>query len=397
MQFISNLNKKNIMKNLITTLLIITSFNMSSQKWINDSNCDSQSYKILNEAITHLANLEQLTAVGMAKAAKMSDSGCECANLVLAAAAATDANWGTRKAKLEAINTQLLSSEEKAWYDLLVETTKGEDNTWSDVYSDAISNFSDSPLINWVGIGGTGAGWDGYMAFSKKFPENSSAAYNMIAYGYAYGEYGDEPDFEAAYESIDKSMELHQGPNAMDSKAEIAAMEGKYQIALNNQLKAFDYAFFASPYQPKLQIYYRNLVKENLSNNLKEAQKAVQKAILDRNYDEFKKYISEDMQLVSGDSNLQDFYEFNESSFSRGANVNWDNFDLRDIDVDFSPDMGTAILTFYADGSYSVGDSDEKVDYSTRASSVWIATDSGWKTVHTNWAPYGGGSGIPKN
>ena len=385
------------MKNLITILLIITSFNMSSQKWINDSNCDSQSYKILNEAITHLANLEQLTAVGMAKAAKMSDSGCECANLVLAAAAATDANWGTRKAKLEAINTQLLSSEEKAWYDLLVETTKGEDNTWSDVYSDAISNFSDSPLINWVGIGGTGAGWDGYMAFSKKFPENSSAAYNMIAYGYAYGEYGDEPDFEAAYESIDKSMELHQGPNAMDSKAEIAAMEGKYQIALNNQLKAFDYAFFASPYQPKLQIYYRNLVKENLSNNLKEAQKAVQKAILDRNYDEFKKYISEDMQLVSGDSNLQDFYEFNESSFSRGANVNWDNFDLRDIDVDFSPDMGTAILTFYADGSYSVGDSDEKVDYSTRASSVWIATDSGWKTVHTNWAPYGGGSGIPKN
>ena len=103
------------------------------------------------------------------------------------------------------------------------------------------------------------------------------------------------------------------------------------------------------------------------------------------------------MQLVSGDSNLQDFYEFNESSFSRGANVNWDNFDLRDIDVSFSPDMGTAILTFYADGSYSVGDSDKKVDYSTRASSVWIATDSGWKTVHTNWAPYGGGSGIPKN
>ena len=385
------------MENLITILLIITSFNMSSQKWINDSNCDAQSYEILNEAITHLANVEYLLAVGMAKAAKIIDSGCECAHLVLAAAAATDPNWGTRKAKLEAINTQLLTSEEKAWYDLLVETTKGEDNTWSDVYSDAISNFSESPLINWVGIGGTGAGWDGYMAFSKKFPENSSAAYNMIAYGYAYGEYDDEPDFEAAYESIDKSMELHQGPNAMDSKAEIAAMEGKYQIALNNQLKAFDYAFFASPYQPKLQIYYRNLVKENLSNNLREAQKAVQKAILDRNYDEFKKYISEDMQLVSGDSNLQDFYEFNESSFSRGANVSWDNFDLRDIDVDFSPDMDTAILTFYADGSYSVGDSDEKVDYSTRASSVWIATDSGWKTVHTNWAPYGGGSGIPKN
>ena len=39
------------MKNLITILFIITSFNMSSQKWINDSNCDAQSYEILNEAI----------------------------------------------------------------------------------------------------------------------------------------------------------------------------------------------------------------------------------------------------------------------------------------------------------------------------------------------------------
>ena len=50
------------MKNLITILLIITSFNMSSQKWINDSNCDSQSYEILNEAITHLANIRTINS-----------------------------------------------------------------------------------------------------------------------------------------------------------------------------------------------------------------------------------------------------------------------------------------------------------------------------------------------
>ena len=52
------------------------------------------------------------------------------------------------------------------------------------------------------------------MNFSKKFPENSSGAYNMIAYGYAYGEYGEE-DYEAAYEAIDKSIALHGGPNAL--------------------------------------------------------------------------------------------------------------------------------------------------------------------------------------
>ena len=119
-------------------------------------------------------------------------------------------------------------------------------------------------------------------------------------------------------------------------------------------------------------------------------------AIMDRNYDEFKKYVSEDMKLISGDSNLQDFYEFSEESFSRNSSVSWESFNLRDIDVSFSPDMSMAILTFYAEGTYTNGDSENMIEYSTRASSVWIATDSGWKTVHTNWAPYGGGSGIPK-
>ena len=103
------------------------------------------------------------------------------------------------------------------------------------------------------------------------------------------------------------------------------------------------------------------------------------------------------MQLVAGDSNLQEFYEFTNESLNRQNDVNWNSFDLRDINVDFSPDMTMAVLTFYADGSYTKGDSEDVVDYSTRASAVWIATDNGWKSVHANWAPFGGGSGIPKN
>ena len=173
-------------------------------------------------------------------------------------------------------------------------------------------------------------------------------------------------------------------------------MEGDYQKAFTNQLKAVDYAFFASPYQTKLVTYWRSANEGDLADNLKEAQRNVQKAIMDRNYDEFQKYVSEDMKLISGDSNLQDFYEFSEESFSRNSSVSWESFNLRDIDVSFSPDMSMAILTFYAEGSYTNGDSENMIEYSTRASSVWIATDSGWQTVHTNWAPYGGGSGIPK-
>ena len=89
------------------------------------------------------------------------------------------------------------------------------------------------------------------MAFSKKFPENSSSAYNMIAYGYAYGEYGEEPDYGAAYEAIDKSMELHL--DLMQWTLNLKLLQWKVNIKklLHNQLKAVDYAFFASPYQTK--------------------------------------------------------------------------------------------------------------------------------------------------
>ena len=65
-------------------------------------------------------------------------------------------------------------------------------------------------------------------------------------------------------QAIDYSLRLHDGPNALDSRAEIAAMEGNYQKAFNNQLKAFDVAPFASPYQPKLVTYWRTMNKENL-------------------------------------------------------------------------------------------------------------------------------------
>ena len=174
-------------------------------------------------------------------------------------------------------------------------------------------------------------------------------------------------------------------------------MSGDYKMALENQFRAYDFATFASPFFPKLRTYSGMVNKDEIIKGLQDGQIAIQKAILDRNIEEYKKYVTEDMQLIAGDSNLGEFYDFTDESFSRQAQVKWNSFDLRDIEVDFSPDMAMAILTFYADGSYTQGDSEDSVAYSTRASSVWILTDNGWKTVHTNWAPYGGGSGIPKN
>ena len=94
-------------------------FNVNAQQWIDDSSCNNKASAIVNEAITSLANLEHLMAVGMAKAALLVDEDCECANLVIAAAAGNNADWGSRSEKLKQINVKSLSKVEKAWYTLL--------------------------------------------------------------------------------------------------------------------------------------------------------------------------------------------------------------------------------------------------------------------------------------
>ena len=363
--------------------------NLNAQQWIEKTSCNNNASKIVNEAITSLSNLEHLTAIGMAQAALVVDEDCECAKLVIAAAASNNADWGSRQAKLQNINVKSLTNVERTWHMLL--STSNEN--FNKAVEKAISNHPNSPLINWLGTGVND--WDSFKEFSKKFPRNSSAAYNMMAYAYARGDYGGKPDYDSAHQSIAKSLTLHNGPNALDSNAEIYAMEGNYEKAVENQLKAYDFAPFASPYLPKLRTYSRTLNKESLIKNLKEAQINVQQAIEDQNIEEWKKYTTEDMKLISGDSSLTEFYEQTDELFLEKRNFTWDSFDLRDIDVNFSPEMNMAVVTFYASGAYTFNESKEKVDYSTRASAVWIATGTGWKMVHANWAPFGG-SGIPK-
>ena len=380
------------MKLQTTLFSLVLMFSVNAQEWISDSECKSESAKIINQAISHLVNIEQSVAVGMAKAVMISDKKCECAKLVLAAAASGNQDFGSRKAKLSEVNVSKLSLEEKAWYDLLVATTTEEDD-WTLTYDKALADFPNSPLINWLST--STEDWSTYSNFATNFPANSASAYNMLAYAHAYGEIGDGPDYDAAFASLDKLEKLHNGPNSYDSRAEIAAMKGDYETALNNQLKAFDYATSSSPYQYNLPVYWRKVNESDVSNGLIEAQKNMQNAILEANIEDFSKYISDDFDLVTGDSNLGDFYNFSSDNIAQDQNYTWNSFDLRDFKTHFSPDMRTAILTFYASGSYTFTDSSEEVAYSTRASSVWIATDQGWKCAHANWAPYKTGTGIP--
>ena len=373
------------MKNTLLTSLMAFTFilNANAQQWIEKTSCNKKASTIVNKAITSLSNIEAHMAIGMAKAALIVDEDCECAKLVIAAAASNNQDWGSRSDKLKKVNVKSLTNEERAWYTLL----STPNDKFDDAAKTALEANPNSPLINWLNAG---QDMDSNKAFAKKFPALAAGAYNTMAYGYAR-----EGDYKSAHEAIDKSISLHDGPNALDSKAEISAMEGDYQKAFSNQLKAFDVAPWASPYQPKLVTYWRTANKDNLAKNLKEAQANVQNAILEQDLDEWKKYISEDMMLTSGDSSLTKFYTQTEELFLADRNFTWESFDINDIEVDFSPEMNMAVLKFYAKGAYSFNDSDETVDYSTRASAVWIATDSGWKMVHANWAPFGG-SGIPQ-
>jgi ketosteroid isomerase-like protein len=120
-----------------------------------------------------------------------------------------------------------------------------------------------------------------------------------------------------------------------------------------------------------------------------------QDAILTQNLEEFNKYVDQNTPFTTGDSNLSKFYTMSSESFDVEPVAKWGEFDLYDTNVALSPDSRTAVLTFYAKGDYTVGDGD-KIDYSTRGSSVWVSTENGWKIMHSNWAPLGGGTGIPE-
>ena len=174
----------------------------------------------------------------------------------------------------------------------------------------------------------------------------------------------------------------------------------------------------------------QKMSNEKLVSVLKEKARNLQDAILTRNLEEFNKHVDSTITFTSGESNLGKFIEMTPEKLMGGdfdsngtPRVKWSELELYDIDVSLSPDSKTAVLNFYAKGEYQVAFTKEvnpdepdsfswdffdvpesyrefpqyaPVKYSTRASSVWISTKNGWKIMHSNWAPFDGGTGIPE-
>ena len=97
-------------------------------------------------------------------------------------------------------------------------------------FKDGLIANPESALLNWLSR--DAFKFEDNKEFADMFPQLASGSYNMMAYQISRGGNGVEPDLDKAYEMIDKSMALHDGPNILDSKAEIAAENGDYETAL---------------------------------------------------------------------------------------------------------------------------------------------------------------------
>jgi tetratricopeptide (TPR) repeat protein len=390
------------MKKIYILFFIIVS-SLGYGQMIQKTSCSKKASEISNKAINHMINLEFLTARGMAEAALIVDENCGCAKLVIARVSSANKDYGTRANKLKMIDRSSLSGEEKVWYDALSSSDKEK---YSVIQKEGEVMFPKSPFIHYLATGGLN--FISYKAFAEKFPKYASSAYNMMSYGYLRGDYG-SVDKEKAMEYVKKSQSMHDGPNAYDSMAEHYASLGEFDKAVENQLKAYDYATFSSPYQTKLREYSRKANNEELVKNIEKLQSDMQDAILKGDKEAFKKFTHPDITISTGDSNLGEFYDFSEENLKLDENFTWDSFELENMKVYFSTDMNTAVITFYAKGGYTMNRSSELFDlngnlkstsefieYSTRASSVWVNTDQGWKTMHSNFAPNKGKIGLPQ-
>ena len=376
------------MRNIIT--LIALSFTMIiNAQWIEKASCNKKATIIANQAVEYAFNLEYMAAFGSANSALLLDENCGCAKLTLAFISSANSNWGSRTKKLKEINTNKLTAEEKAWFDYMSASSENQKSLEKSI----VEKFPKSPLINFLPT--SIRDFNSYKVFAEKFPEYSSSAYNMISYGYMNGAYG-EKDTARAMKYVKMSQNSHDGPNSYDSMAEHYASMNDYENALKTQLKAIDFGTFSSPYRANALLYYAKNNVADMSKNIIEMQQEMQQAILAGDYESYKKFEHPEIQVSTGDSNLNPFYIYTKKDVIKEAPLKWEFFELSDMKTYFSPNMKTAVITFVADGKYTIIKTNKTVSYATRASSTWVDTDEGWKILHTSYAPRKGKNGLPE-
>lgn len=214
---------------LLTAILFLCLFALQANaQWIESSSCDELSGTLVNKGITHLVNLEPMSAVAMANAALIADESCALANIVMADAAIER----DKMSHLSKLGSLALSAEEKAYLNIV--NSNNEDRPGV-----ALNEFNKQPnnsLLHYKYASSNGD-WESMLDGAKKYAgsEQSVAFLNTAAYGYSGGQYG-EPDYDRALELLELAINTYDTPNLRDSKQSIMLCWAKWMKLLVNSL-----------------------------------------------------------------------------------------------------------------------------------------------------------------
>jgi tetratricopeptide (TPR) repeat protein len=375
-------------KTIFITLICLMTAVTAQAQWLPGKSCTSTADAMMEQAIEHMVNIEGPFAVGMANAALMIDSDCGTAHL-LKASLSLAGQFGDQAEKLEAIDTESLTKNERAWHTLMMNTP----GDWQGARQTAAEENPGVPLFEFWAAMAMDNSTDAMIAYIEEFPEYASPAYNMLSYAYAQGMSVDQ-DLEKAIETIEKGIAAHDGPNAYDSKAEHLAEMGDYENAFQAQLTALNYAAGPSAYSQNAGIYWRNSNRDAWADSIRAYTEERIGYTMNNDMDAMMGMMSETVTNTSCNSNMGPCQELNPDELEENTMYTWDEWEVEDIYVTFNEEMNMAITNFISRGSYTMNDSGEEVAYHTRASEVWVL-ENGWKLAHSNFAPLPDGAGLP--
>lgn len=376
------------MRLLLTTVIICLSTIQTNAQWIESSSCDELSGTIANKGITHLVNLEPMSAVAMANAALIADESCALANIVLADAAIER----DKMTYLSQIGSLPLSAEEKAYLNIILATNEERPSVAAEEFKKQSSN----PLLHYKYAGSNGD-WESMLDGASKYvgSEQSVSFMNTVAYGYSGGQYG-EQDYNRALEILDLAIATYDTPNLRDSKAEHLAGMGKMEEAFNEQLSAYaSNGSAGSPYVTNLQKYYRASQAEDLKDALQSLVQERMDATMKDDRDALQALTVQGFEAIACNSNLEPCYVA-QPLLDPSVNIEWLEFRASNMEIYFNGSYDYAVIVFNASGSYKLESGEVISDYNTRVSEVWGIEDGEWKMWLSNYAPVSNSSGIPK-
>jgi hypothetical protein len=381
---------KNLKLNLLMLVALTFSLSVHAQ-WLSDLSGNKKSAELSNKAIDCMANLEYGRAQGFALSALSVDSRATSAKIVLAWTSGGDISTELMKSA----GSMKMTDTEQLWYDIIQKPGKEH-------AAAAKASGNTEPLITYI------AAYESYEALESWAKANvaiSGPALNSLAYADFMGAGPrnitppDGMNETRAEERFRSYISLTNSPNADDSYAEFLASQGDYEGAFESQMAAYQKVNLVSPYTRNLIIYWRK-------NNQDQIKEAVTKRVeafyndlerLDSRVDDM---LAKDVSITEGMSSLQpwiiDDYDMAKKRYAaQGESMNWMDREAYDIDVHLSPNCDVAVVTFYMRGKYKAKGSDGAVDYHTRASEVWVLQNDDWFMMHSNFAPYDGGTGVP--